>query len=144
MIPSLRNEIESLLPAGTFLRIDRTGQALYAAAIDEATAAHLQDKGWQCTLRGRICLIAPGESHLQSLRAHASLKSQWQRFADRPADTAILPLLWALLRATEMPPTPADLRKLEKQLRQTTAVCLRTGTGGGLEICETLFRQISP
>ena len=139
---TLREEIAARLPQNAFLRVDRTERALYAAAMDDAAAASLQSEGWICIPAGRIQLIAPGIPQLQNLRTHAAASPQWQIFADRPADEAVLPLLSAVLRALDMPPTPPAYRKIEKLLRQTTAVALRTGGGGGLEICETLFRQI--
>lgn len=140
---TLRDEIAALLPPNAFLRTDRTERALYAAAMDDAAAARLQAAGWTCTPAGRIWLIAPGTAQLQALRALADPSPQWQIFADRPADERILPLLCAVLRALDMPPTPPAYRKTEKLLRQTTAVALRTGGGGGLELCETLFRKIN-
>ena len=139
---TLREEIAARLPQNAFLRVDRTERALYAAAMDDVAAKALQSGGWTCTPAGRIWLIAPGIPQLQQLRAHADASPQWQRFADRPADESVLPLLCAVLRALDMPPTPPAYRKIEKLLRQTTAGALRTGGGGGLEICETLFRQI--
>lgn len=144
MIPPLRDEIAALLPPNTFLRIDRTGQALYAAAIDEAAIAVLRQSGWTCLPAGRICLISPGLTQLVQMRQYAAPSPQWRRFAALPADEAVLPLLTALLRALEMPPTRPAYRKLEKLLRQTTAVALRSHAGGGLEICETLFDTIQP
>ena len=139
---TLRGEIAALLPPKTFLRIDRTGRALYAAAIDDEMLLHLRESGWVCTPAGSICLIAPGAAHLEALRAHAAPSPQWQRFAALPADEALLPLLTALLRAAELPPPTAVIAQLEKQLRQAAAVALRTGAGGGLELCETLLQQI--
>lgn len=139
---TLRNEIAALLPQNAFLRIDRTGRALYAAAIDETCIAQLRQAGWVCEISGRICLISPSMAHLEQMRENAAPAPQWVRFAALPADPAILPLFTAILRALEMPPTPPALQKLDKQLRQATAVALRAGTGGGLELCQTLFSNI--
>lgn len=139
---TLRNEIAALLPQDTFLRIDRTGRALYAAAIDDTCASQLRQAGWTCKISGRICLIAPGTGYLDRMRKDAASAPQWACFAARPTDPAILPLFTAILRALEMPPTPSALQKLDKQLRQTAAIALRTGTGGGLELCQTLFSNI--
>lgn len=141
---SLRDEITALLPPGGFLRIDRTGNALYAAAIDDPTANALQANGWICTPAGRIYLLAPGLLHFDRLRPCACPSQQWRRFAALPTDSSLLPLLTALLRALEMPPNRPAYRKLEKQLRQATAIALRCHTGGGLELCETLFHAIKP
>lgn len=141
---SLRNEIDGLLPPDTFLRIDRTGSALYAAAIEAPAIALLRKHGWTCIPAGRICMISPGVSHLERLRQCAQPSPQWQKFSTLPPDETLLPLFTALLRASEMPPTPPAHRKLEKLLRQTAATALRCHTGGGLELCETIFNSIRP
>ena len=140
----LRAEIGRILPENAFLRIDRTGRALYAVAADEEAIAALRHAGWLCEPAGRIWLITPGIDHLNRLREGAPHHPQWDIFAHRPADPNILPLFAALLRALELPPTPSVLDKLDKQLRQSAAIALRTGSGGGLELCRSLFTQIKP
>ena len=133
---ALRAEVVSALPEKAYLRIDRTGNALYAVSGDTTS---LRERGWQCEPRGPVTLLSPGLPQLQALRASAPAHPAAAAFAARPADPTILPLLAACLRALEMPPVPAARAKLDKQLRQAMAVALRTGTGGGLEVCHALF-----
>ena len=139
---ALRAEVQTILPENTFLRIDRTGRALYAVAADDDALSLLTQQDWSCECAGRIHLIAPGIRHLSDMRALAHPHPQWAAFAARPADPAILPLFAALLRAMELPPAPSAYDKLEKQLRRSAAVALRTGSGGGLELCHSLFLLI--
>lgn len=140
----LRAEIGRILPENSFVRIDRTGRALYAVAADDETVSALRLAGWLCEPAGKIWLIAPGLDHLNRMREGAPHHPQCDIFAHRPADPSILPLFAALLRALELPPTPSALNKLDKQLRQSAAIALRTGSGGGLELCRSLFTQIKP
>jgi len=140
----LRAEIGRILPDNAFLRIDRTGRALYAIAADDAAISALRQAGWICEPAGRIWLIAPGLDHLTRMRNDVLPHPQWEIFADRPTDPAILPLFAAMLRALELPPPPSALDKLDKQLRQSAAIALRTGSGGGLELCSALFTKIKP
>lgn len=138
----LRAGITALLPENTYIRVDRTGRALFAVAADADAIAVLTASGWQCEAAGRIALAAPGPAQLHALRGAAPHHPHTEIFRDRPDDVSLLPLLCALLRAHEMPPTPAAKNKLDKQLRQAMAVALRTGAGGGLEACHYLFATL--
>lgn len=137
---NLRAEIESILPENAFLRIDRTGNALYAAG----SAPRTENAGWLCTPRGSITLLSPGLPQLEALRTLAPANPLTAAFAARESDPAILPLLAACLRALEMPPPPSAMARLDRQLRQAMAVALRTRSGGGLEVCHALYCLILP
>lgn len=139
---ALRAEVQAILPENAFLRIDRTGQALYVVVADDLALSLLRTKGWTCECAGRVHRISPGGDHLTRMRALVDPHPQWAAFTARPTDSAILPLFSALLRALELPPVPSARNKLEKQLRQSAAVALRTGSGGGLELCHNLFTII--
>ncbi len=141
---SLRAEVAALLPAGAFLRVDRTERALYVTRAD-ADTAELRSRGWRCEVQGAVAYIAPGLPQLEALRGPvARCPLGAERFASLPPDEALLPLFAALLRACELRPDESRRQRLEKQLRQAIAVALRTGTGGGLEVCAALFARISP
>ena len=136
---ALRAEVRSALPERSFLRVDRTGSALYVVSASEHDFAA---DGWLCQNRGSILLLSPGMAHLETLRKLTPIHPLTAAFAARPADEAALPILAACLRALEMPPAPSSRTALDKQLRQAMAVALRTGSGGGLELCHALFLLI--
>ena len=135
----LRAQVAALLPDGAFLRVDRTGRALYVTRSD-ADCAPLTARGWRCVPSGSVTHISPGLPQLEALRApDIECPFGAQRFSALPADETILPLFTALLAACALPTTDAQRRRLEKQLRHRMAVALRTRSGGGLEVCAALL-----
>lgn len=135
----LRAQVAALLPDGAFLRVDRTGRALYVTRSGPDLAP-LTGRGWRCAVSGTVAYIAPGLPQLEALRA-SDIECPFgaRRFSSLPADESVLPLFTALLAACELPPTSDRRRALEKQLRQQMAVALRTRSGGGLEVCAALL-----
>lgn len=142
---SLRAEVAALLPDGAFLRVDRTGRALYVTRSG-ADLTQLCQRGWRCERTESIAFLSPGRMQLDALRSqmpiHGDLFLNASRFDMLPTDEALLPLFTSLLRAHELPPVDSQLHTLEKQLRQSVALALRTHRGGGLEVCTMLFQLL--
>lgn len=133
----LRDLAVSCLPASGRLYAHR-GRALYAATGGDA--ARFEAAGFAAAPEGGALALSLTEALLPTLAralGNPGAQNEFAFLAGRPVSPAELALVTQAIKGFYH--AKPDLTILEKQLRQTAAVCLRTGAGGALWMARAML-----
>lgn len=146
LLAEMRRALRSALPEKAFLRRDR-GDALFITNAPAFEPALSEVPGFRAQLQAPLMRILPDESwifRLEENPAPDQLSASLARFrGDFPdAQNILLFVQGAKLLDDPSACTPDQIAAFDRALRQSAAIALRGGCGGGLYACALMNAEI--